>query len=880
MANVLSLALGGNNNSVNVGPEKPPVKKAKKEVVKIPTMFKTVNDSTGEALIRKSTDRVIIHRTAGKNELNEAQQNDWKKRNEGTQYWLETDGTLKLVGHPDAITNQSKCGVNSTSMGIEIVGKYNETTKTYDPLTPEQEETLKEFAIQASVKYNLTPDQFISHAEIPGAQKNEKEGLEAAKFIRKELEGVKKDENGTVILPPYLQLDDHDFGLDIPQKVTKEVKEAQLQKEAQDNELRKINTLDKKIKEKQKELNSKKNLSEKQVITAELDLYKAQKELSNKRYLNMSGKSNSFTKEQEYDLTQEIADKNLLVQISKTDNKLNQSNLTEDEIATIQLEKDVFEKQRQYNKSLRSEFDSPLEVLSKQFPNSESAKEQLTIAQAKLNIKVRESNTKKTQKQLEVEAQTNERNKNIQIALEKDSAKVGSELKQEKKVAAELEAKNKAAYEKAQSDVQKAKVKADSIQTVQAQEALKIAEQKVKDLETKKAEEERINKQNIEDYRSSQGKYEEEQKVKEAQKQLELEDFRASQRKYEAEQKLKNSDLDKLKKELAETEVESSKLIYSPEELDALEEKQKDLKESIKTAEAELAKSSTAKTETETGTGTETGTKTETENSVSKQDFLKNPVSNDVLNTEGEDIFDPDKGLFNTETLNVDLEKENLKSTIANNKKHEEYLKQKKYADALQQIPIYTSLGQLFTTLSDAPSHIGESKYDIQNPDRAERLNVDPLLAQIDEGVGTGINQISQKTNNAGQLISGISSIVANAMGLKSNIAMEKQQFDIDQLDKKAAGDLNVKNANMQNRMRVLDINDANRQAHTDTVQNMLSQVSDNLAGYGKEKSFQNIINKVLPFDDEGKIINPEMLGTDSVIQLLTGLRSKEKTNG
>jgi hypothetical protein len=120
---------------------------------------------------------IILHRTVSSNlssPLNSA-----RDRGVGTHFYVGTDGTIvqaastnNRTSHlretgPGGVFDRTAAGPhNNNSIGIEVVGNYNATTRTWDPLTPRQIEATAFLVNSLKTTYNIPQTNVRNHEDV------------------------------------------------------------------------------------------------------------------------------------------------------------------------------------------------------------------------------------------------------------------------------------------------------------------------------------------------------------------------------------------------------------------------------------------------------------------------------------------------------------------------------------------------------------------------------------------------------------------------------------------------------------------------------------------------------------------------------------------
>jgi hypothetical protein len=153
----------------------------------------------GKAGIRKKTDSIIIHRTAGSGNFN-PKANRLAKEGYGAHFTINPDGSIDQVGNIDWKMSHAGPQWNGRSIGIEIVGEHlggmgggkvpypnPDKEGQWAPLTPAQEATLKRLSGDLVKKYNIPSENIMDHYNATKGTKYGKtlnEGSIAATLVR------------------------------------------------------------------------------------------------------------------------------------------------------------------------------------------------------------------------------------------------------------------------------------------------------------------------------------------------------------------------------------------------------------------------------------------------------------------------------------------------------------------------------------------------------------------------------------------------------------------------------------------------------------------------------------------------------------------------
>jgi hypothetical protein len=134
------------------------------------------NLNTGGSL---NPNYIILHRTVSSNlssPLREAE-----RRSVGTHFYVGTDGTIVQASSTNNRTIHLRdsgnaaarvfdpspsAPHNNNSIGIEVVGMYNETTRTWDPLTPRQIEATAFLVNSLKTTYNIPQTNVRNHEDV------------------------------------------------------------------------------------------------------------------------------------------------------------------------------------------------------------------------------------------------------------------------------------------------------------------------------------------------------------------------------------------------------------------------------------------------------------------------------------------------------------------------------------------------------------------------------------------------------------------------------------------------------------------------------------------------------------------------------------------
>ena len=121
--------------------------------------------------ISSNLEGIILHRTVSSTSTSTLQ--SFKNKGVGTHFLVGKNGVIYQTASLDKrtahlLTAQLKKGSpkNFTSIGIEVVGNYSETTKTWEPLTPEQAESVAWLVNSLLKTYDLSREDIFNHEDI------------------------------------------------------------------------------------------------------------------------------------------------------------------------------------------------------------------------------------------------------------------------------------------------------------------------------------------------------------------------------------------------------------------------------------------------------------------------------------------------------------------------------------------------------------------------------------------------------------------------------------------------------------------------------------------------------------------------------------------
>jgi predicted chitinase len=178
----------------------------------------------------------------------------------------------------------------------------------------------------------------------------------------------------------------------------------------------------------------------------------------------------------------------------------------------------------------------------------------------------------------------------------------------------------------------------------------------------------------------------------------------------------------------------------------------------------------------------------------------------------------------------------------------------------LRYAPLFTSAGQTLAAAFEKPTVRDRKTYNVKNTDVAETLNVDPMLAALNETEASGRQSLVSNITDSGQLMASLLSLSSNMADKRSKVAMDKQMFDTNQLDQLAQSQARVDLANQQAEFQTDAANDANLAAYSDNLNTALVGLAQNVGNLGQEISDRNILKKINPFGPDGEIVNPGAL--------------------
>jgi RHS repeat-associated protein len=122
---------------------------------------------------------IIMHRTVSSVGAN--LYSSWKAGTKvaGTHFLVGEDGTVYQTGNLNNHTIHLRSGsskqmykkyfkkiLNSNTVGIEVIGNYNATTKTWDPLTPDQVTAVAHLVLELTFRYDLDMSNVLPHENV------------------------------------------------------------------------------------------------------------------------------------------------------------------------------------------------------------------------------------------------------------------------------------------------------------------------------------------------------------------------------------------------------------------------------------------------------------------------------------------------------------------------------------------------------------------------------------------------------------------------------------------------------------------------------------------------------------------------------------------
>jgi hypothetical protein len=120
---------------------------------------------------------IILHRTVSSNLTSPL--SSARNTGVGAHFYVGTDGTivqassmnnrtshLRSTGKGGVFDRRASAPHNNNSIGIEVVGNYNATTKTWDPLTAKQIESVAFLVNSLKTNYNISQTNVKNHEDV------------------------------------------------------------------------------------------------------------------------------------------------------------------------------------------------------------------------------------------------------------------------------------------------------------------------------------------------------------------------------------------------------------------------------------------------------------------------------------------------------------------------------------------------------------------------------------------------------------------------------------------------------------------------------------------------------------------------------------------
>lgn len=118
----------------------------------------------------KSIDGIVLHRTVSSSASSAITTAKNHKGATGFHIVIDKDGsTIQIVNFNNRANHVGKQKTdigNYNSIGIEVVGNYNNSTQQWDPLTPEQIESTAQAVYTMMNEYGLTIDDVFPHEDV------------------------------------------------------------------------------------------------------------------------------------------------------------------------------------------------------------------------------------------------------------------------------------------------------------------------------------------------------------------------------------------------------------------------------------------------------------------------------------------------------------------------------------------------------------------------------------------------------------------------------------------------------------------------------------------------------------------------------------------
>lgn len=136
---------------------------------------------------RTVTDTIITHRTAGHG----FHPNDTRltEKGLGAHYTIDKKGVIHQI-NDDGDKMWHAGNMNGRSVGIEVTGKFDPKTQTWEKMTPAQKKSLDALGRSLSKKYGISIKNIKAHSEV--AAKSANEGVEAKLYLQSVLNETPK----------------------------------------------------------------------------------------------------------------------------------------------------------------------------------------------------------------------------------------------------------------------------------------------------------------------------------------------------------------------------------------------------------------------------------------------------------------------------------------------------------------------------------------------------------------------------------------------------------------------------------------------------------------------------------------------------------------
>ncbi len=175
-------------------------------------------------------------------------------------------------------------------------------------------------------------------------------------------------------------------------------------------------------------------------------------------------------------------------------------------------------------------------------------------------------------------------------------------------------------------------------------------------------------------------------------------------------------------------------------------------------------------------------------------------------------------------------------------------------SDFLRKVPLYTSGAQMLATAFDRPTPTPIGKFDIRTTDKADTLNIDPMIAASNEAAATARQALLSGISDPGQLMAALTTLASNQSKQRSDMAMQEQAFNIAQKDQLAESQRQVDTTNQAARMQTAFANQADQAAYSDMMNQAVAAFSENVGAFGEEQRNREIMNQINPFNEDGSI--------------------------